>query len=240
MRIALVADIHANRFALNAVLNHAKEQDVDLILFSGDLVGYYYQPKEVLDLLDEWSWFGVKGNHDELLGASDGYCKSLVPKYGSGILHAREQLSQEEKSRILSLPEKLDIHIDGLNFTICHGTTWDKDVYLYPDADKNMQQKMLMHAPNADVILFGHTHYPTNWQGLKRNPYQTVSIINPGSVGQVRDRKPGACYAIFDTAPRKALFYRISYDLKPLLDMCENFDPSVPFLAEVLTRNEKN
>ena len=67
MKIGLLADIHGNAHALRALLNAAKEKNVEKLLCCGDYVGYYYEPDKVIALLDEWDWDGVSGNHENML-----------------------------------------------------------------------------------------------------------------------------------------------------------------------------
>ena len=67
MKIGLLADIHANAHALEAVLKSAKEKKVEKLLCCGDYVGYYYEPDRVIALLDEWDWDGISGNHETML-----------------------------------------------------------------------------------------------------------------------------------------------------------------------------
>ena len=63
MRIALLGDIHGNSFALAAVLGAARATRVEKLLITGDFVGYYFWPREVLDMLRDWEVEAVRGNH---------------------------------------------------------------------------------------------------------------------------------------------------------------------------------
>ena len=67
MRIALLGDIHGNSFALAAVLEAARAAHVEKLLITGDFVGYYFWPREVLDMLDDWDVAAVRGNHEDML-----------------------------------------------------------------------------------------------------------------------------------------------------------------------------
>ncbi len=62
MKVALMADIHANLPALKAVMDDLPE--VDSIVCLGDVVGYYADPNEVCDLLQKYKIPTVRGNHD--------------------------------------------------------------------------------------------------------------------------------------------------------------------------------
>ena len=67
MKIAILADIHGNHYALLQVLRKAKQLKVEKILILGDLIGYYYYPEKVLEMLSEWDCKFIKGNHEDLL-----------------------------------------------------------------------------------------------------------------------------------------------------------------------------
>jgi len=98
MKIALIADIHSNAEALSAVLTSAKDANAGALMVAGDLVGYYFEPAEVLDQLLDWkgSMYIVRGNHEEMMLAameSQKVRRKLSEKYGPGIDVAIEQLS---------------------------------------------------------------------------------------------------------------------------------------------------
>ena len=61
-------------------------------------------------------------------------------------------------------------------------------------------------------------------------------IINPGSVGQPRDRKPGASWVLWNTTSNEFNFCREEYDIKPVVDMCKKYDPNKKYLIDVLKR----
>ena len=68
MKIGVISDIHANIFALDNVLKEMSKYDVSKILVAGDLIGYYYWPKEVVSrLMTDEDVFCIAGNHEKLL-----------------------------------------------------------------------------------------------------------------------------------------------------------------------------
>ena len=67
MKIGLLGDIHGNSRALRAVLESARVKGVEKLCLTGDFVGYYYHPDEVLDLLASWPNHAVRGNHEAML-----------------------------------------------------------------------------------------------------------------------------------------------------------------------------
>lgn len=230
MRVGLLADIHGNAHALSAVLEAATRAAVDRLIVAGDLVGYYYEPDRVLSLLADWPWIGVRGNHEEMLGR---WCQGqdradIRRRYGQGLAVAQERLSADQLDRLLALPHPTRCEVDGCRVLIGHGSPWDIDDYVYPDAPPDRRARLL--ALDADLVVLGHTHYPMLWR------QDRIQVVNPGSVGQPRDRKPGACWALWETASGSITLRREAYDMRPVLAQAERRDPDLPNLRHVLTR----
>jgi putative phosphoesterase len=232
MRIGLLSDIHGNAHALKSVLKSAREKGVDKILCCGDYVGYYYEPDEVMFLLNDWDWVGISGNHEAMLldwlnGKNQ---NDIMAKFGSGISTAAEKLSHKTASYLYEMPSLKKLNISSKKVILCHGSPWDRDVYIYPDASQDIVNKMFEYDPDFDVLIYGHTHYPLIWEKNKKK------IINPGSVGQPRDRKPGASWALWETDTQNITFFREKYDPGPVIELCRQYDPDIKYLAEVLVR----
>ena len=119
MRIGLLSDIHSNAHALRAVLNAAKEKNVEKLLCCGDYVGYYYEPEKVIALLDNWDWDGICGNHETMLKdwINNKNRKKITFKYGSGISHAAKKLTTEVLSRLHEMPYIKKLLIDNYNYS---------------------------------------------------------------------------------------------------------------------------
>ncbi len=231
MRIGLIGDIHGNYRALQAVLEAASANNVVRLLVTGDLVGYYFAPLQVLDLLSGWDRDVVRGNHEAMLSAArsdPAYLAKVEARYGSGLRVAIDQLSSMQLDELCALPHPLELDIDGVRVLLCHGAPWDLDRYIYPDADPGLIARCALET--YDFVVMGHTHYPM----LKRIG-KTV-VVNPGSVGQPRDRKPGACWALFDTEDHTVELRRESYDPFDLVHECQLRHPELPYLSEVLQR----
>lgn len=229
MKIGLLSDIHANVTALDAVLQAAETAGVERLFCCGDFVGYYYQPEAVLDRLDAWLWTGVRGNHEDMLALwlNGEQQAEIASRYGSGI-HVASGMPKSRIDVLAKLPVQREIEVDGRRALLCHGTPWDTDEYVYPDTDAAIRDRMA--AGGQDIVVFGHTHYPVHWQIAGSH------VVNPGSVGQPRDRKPGACWAIWDTTSMTIDLRRETYDSSILAAECRRRDPQLPYLADVLTR----
>lgn len=229
MRLALLADIHGNADALAAVLDAARAEGVEHLLVVGDLVGYYHTPARVLDLLSDWRRDVVRGNHEELLARwrrGEDH-ERLRAKYGSGLAAACEQLDDATLVGLETLPHPLVL--PDLGVCLCHGTPTELDRYVYPDAAP-AAAAALVQGCDTPLVVCGHTHYPASWILNGRR------VVNPGSVGQPRDRRPGACWALWDRDADTVALRREAYDPAAVIAEARRRDPDVPYLVEVLTR----
>lgn len=125
MRIGIISDIHGNSPALKAVLAELLDE-VDQILFLGDLCGYYPFVDECVSLWDEDRIVGVRGNHDQVLldclqsGAQPS--TDYQARYGSALMRALQKLSSSSVSLLQSLPLSRTLTLNGVVFALYHGT----------------------------------------------------------------------------------------------------------------------
>lgn len=231
MRLALLGDVHGNDLALDAVLAAARAEGAEALLVTGDMVGYYFAPARVLDLLEGWRLWMVRGNHEDMLrdAAADPAClRQYEAQYGSGLRAALETLSPERIQRLASLPHPLEIELGSRRILLCHGAPWDNDHYVYPDAAEDVLQRCA--AGGHDLVVLGHTHHAM----VRRSG--STAVVNPGSVGQPRDRRSGAAWALYDSDSGDLTLKRESYPVQKIVDMARARAPELPYLAEVLTR----
>ena len=228
MRILLLSDIHSNLDALEASLAIARPHD--LIVNLGDVVGYGACPNEVIDRVRGLGSHFVRGNHDKAAaGLMD--LKDFNPIAGLAALWTRDQLRPENLEWLRSLPQG-PIQISDLpDLQFVHGSPIDEDEYVVTLHDALAP----LNAQMPPVTFFGHTHlqgafsFKTTAGDAYRPAYRTVGqseisefplkrgtryLINPGSVGQPRDRDPRAAYAIWDDAERLLHFRRVDYDIE--------------------------
>jgi len=231
MKVGLLADIHGNADALAVVLDAARTHGVERILFAGDYVGYYYEPDRCLDLLSEWDVTSVRGNHEDMLEGLLAHpsCAEAIRKlYGSGLATAGHVLSESQLAFLTALPVRQTLEIGGASVLLCHGAPWDTNQYVYPDADAALLSRF--GAVEADYVVMGHTHYSFT------APSGAVRLINPGSVGQPRDRRPGAAWGLLDTTTREYYSRIEPYDVSRVASRSRETDPHLPYLWEVLAR----
>ncbi len=207
MKIGIVSDIHGNHYALEQVLNSAKEEGVTKLLVLGDIVGYYYHPDKVMDMLEEWDYELIKGNHEEILESlilKQINPESIKNKYGSGHNFALENLSKKQISTLITAPHKKELCINGVNIVMCHGTTWSTNFYLYPDTQTEILARC--DEKDFDFVVVGHSHYSF----VYRNAHSM--LINVGSVGQSRSTGGMASWCIINTMNKSFELKSTKYD----------------------------
>ena len=202
MKVALIADIHANLPALTAVLNDMP--NVDSIVCVGDVVGYYADPNEVCDLLQQRRIPSIRGNHDAYVLGTLNPHPERVTAYRTE--WTRQVLAPENTTWLQSLPASLEFRWDKLTVRLRHATPWDEEGYLYPDSPKLNEIQL----GAKEFLVLGHTHRPM----LRR--CGEAFVLNPGSVGQPRDYNPMASYAILDCGSGNVDFRRVAYDVAGL------------------------
>ncbi|HXG24934.1 MAG TPA: metallophosphoesterase family protein [Chthonomonadales bacterium] len=222
MRIAIIADVHANLAALEAIT-----ESYDLLLCLGDLVDYGPQPREAIRWVREHGFKVVRGNHDQALGCDmDCRCAPLM-KEASVTTRAwhRQLLEEDDRSYLRQLPVREWCDFGGVTFVLAHASpTGDLYTYLRPEiSDEVLAQES--QGISADFIFLGHTHLP-----MMRRIGKTT-IVNPGSIGQPRHGDPQASYVIWDDG--NVYFRRVTYDAKRTIEMLAHAPLSQPVIAQL-------
>ncbi len=225
MRYLILSDVHANWEALRAVIHHVRRKRWDRLLFLGDAVGYGASPNQVLGWLRSLgsSAVAVRGNHDRVCaGLEDG---EFFNRYAREAAEwTLEHLDERNLAYLRELPSG-PIAIDD-DIAICHGSPADEDAYIFSAYDA----QVAFGAVDERVVFFGHSHVPSLFGlgGDRQRPTLKVQLlagqrsvldldpdvrylVNPGSVGQPRDRDPRAAYAIYDAGQRRLYVYRVQY-----------------------------
>jgi predicted phosphodiesterase len=217
MRFAVLSDIHSNLEALEAVLADATSQHCDEFVCLGDVVGYNANPSECVQRIRELDCPVVKGNHDEqasIAFSTEGFNEMAEEAIG----WTREHLSAEEKAWLADLRLTRTVR----DFTIVHATldTPGQWGYVFNDLDA-IASFTYQH---TSLCFFGHTHWPSAFvrdDSVHRLAVGQIVLaagrkyfINPGSIGQPRDRDWRAAYGIYDTERNVVEQHRVKYDLE--------------------------
>lgn len=205
MRVALLSDIHANEPALQAVLSDLAQEEVDLVICVGDVVGYGPDPSACVSLVRERADSCIAGNHDREANTPERY--SGHPTAGPGLRHTYEQLSDDALMWLDELPERRRLETESITVAHSHPDPAYTDRYVYPEDFSTVGE-----AVDAELLALGHTHV----QGAET--VEGTLVVNPGSVGQPRDGDPGAAYAIVDTDGQTADLRRVDYDIDDVRD----------------------
>ncbi|HYH09726.1 MAG TPA: metallophosphoesterase family protein [Thermoanaerobaculia bacterium] len=223
MRALVVSDLHANAEALRAVLKRMQRKKFDHVFCLGDFVGYGANPNQILDTMRtlRTKKVFIRGNHDRVasgLDNADGFNQAAK----TSALWTREHLSPANRRFLRDLTHGPVVHREVM---LCHGSPYDEDEYVF-NVHHAAQVLALYESP---FILFGHTHLPAvfsidpdrNVSGFAVRTDATVKLdahkrylINPGSVGQPRDRNPQSSCIILDTTKRTVQFFRTEYDIE--------------------------
>jgi predicted phosphodiesterase len=189
MKVAVLADIHANLPALEAVLVEVEQADVERIVLLGD-IALGPLPAATLDLLDSLGeravW--VHGNCErELVSAYDGPIAD-GPNAGSARA-AAALVERRHRDRLDGLPMTVTLDLDGLGPTLfAHATPRRDDEMVLVDSPLAVWRAALDGVAERTVVL-GHTHMPFDRLADGRR------MVNPGSVGMPYG-PPGACWAV--------------------------------------------
>jgi predicted phosphodiesterase len=217
MKYAIISDIHSNLEALESVLQEIDQIGVDRIICLGDIVGYGANPNECVEIIRERKIESIIGNHDTVAcGKKEPFDFNFVAKEAA--LWTRNTLTAKNREFLHNLPETREI--DG--FLIVHGAISDPDLYIFSVYDAIGEFKLMK---KWNICFFGHTHVRTYYvliggdvqcrfeYEFKIKP-EAKYLINPGSVGQPRDRDPRSSFLIYDSKEAAVRFIRLEYDIE--------------------------
>ena len=233
MKIAVLTDLHANREAVEACLEHAAARGAEQYAFLGDLVGYGCDPDWVMDTVmshcQNGTGFAVLGNHDEAV--IHGSRPTMREEARSVVDWTRARLSAEHLAFIEALPftvayKNTDTDTDLGETLFVHANAAAPREWGYIQRPSDVERSF--NASRAERIFCGHVHNPMLYHDspngrvseFKPNSGNPVTLVPhrrwlciPGSVGQPRDGIPDACYALFDTVTLALCTWRVAYDV---------------------------
>lgn len=224
MRIALLADLHANREAITACLAHAETQRIDRFVVLGDVVGYGADPGfavETVRALVRSGGTAVLGNHDH--AAVRGEIGGMNPNAGKAIDWTRRQLGADHLDFLARLPYA----VEDEDRLYVHANAWAPENWGY--VHSSLDAGRSLRATRQRLTFCGHVHPPLLFATARGDavtrfvPRSGVAIPLPGprrwlavvgSAGQPRDGDPAAGYAIYDGRRRNLTYHRVPYDVE--------------------------
>jgi len=223
VRFLIVSDMHGNSDAFEAVLRRVRRKRFDAVLMLGDMVGYGAGPNQVVDAVRglPGKVYSVRGNHDKVVAGVE----SGDNFNSSAMVAARwttDRLTASNLRFVRDLPQGPMAINDRL--AICHGSPLDEDTYVF----SAFEAFEIFASHRVPVTFFGHTHVPSLFAQRDENvrvallrggegslvlDADTRYLLNPGSIGQPRDRDPRASFMTYDSDARLVRWFRIEYPI---------------------------
>lgn len=221
MRLAVLADVHANLHALTLVIERLSSQRITRYVCAGDLVGYGPYPNECVAHLRELDALCVAGNHD-LMAVGRLSVDSAGRLARRTLLWTQEVLQDTTRDFLLSLPTVAELS----STVVSHGAVGDPTTYVRgADQAADELDRLSRRYATASVLVLGHTHQPFAYarragrltpspEGTVELPPGDVVLLNPGSVGQPRERAPLVRFMVLDLEAREATFHALALDVQ--------------------------
>ena len=199
----IIADIHANLAALEAIFEY--EQTWDEVLFLGDAVMAGPHPNEVVSLLAQQEGFLLLGNHDREVLRVD-CSKSETDPHRQWVQWTRNTLTKENLSVLREdFRETCPITRGALTIRLHHGDiSLRSENRLWPDSSDEDFAQIANTYPEPYIFL-AHSHIQ-----FERH-FEDRLFLNPGSAGHTRLGKPLSCYAVLSDGAilRRAIPYNV-------------------------------
>jgi predicted phosphodiesterase len=243
---AIISDIHGNLTALEAVLDHIRQQQVDEIFCLGDIIGYGPDPCECLDRVMDSCSVCLLGNHDQgALFDPEGFNTGAE----RAIFWTREQLesSRDGEDKVTKrwdfLGELRRVHRDE-QWLYVHGSPRNPvNEYVFPEDIYNQKKMEKLFGLIQQGCFQGHTHVPGIFTEDCHfmSPEETAYVFHPGSlrfminvgsVGQPRDGDPRSCYIVQDD--QAVTFHRVEYEVSKTVNKIYSIPELDNFLGDRL------
>ena len=213
MRIAVLADLHANLPALRAVLSDAAALDCDRLWCVGDLVGRGPHPGAVVDELRRLDVPTVQGNWDEAVGLGREHPGVSWPSPEAetdgqaSLAWTIARTSDEQRAWLRQLPTTQRFDVEERSVLLFHGSPLRQSEYLWHDRPSRVFARVASDQGD-DLLCFGNTHEAFHREVGKSH------FVASGSVGCGRAADPNACYAVIDLAGSETMvnFRSVPYD----------------------------
>jgi putative phosphoesterase len=213
MQVALIGHVHANLPALEAVLDHAREQGASAIWNVGDSIGYGAFPNEVVHRLRKENALSTLGDYDHRVlrfkKRKDQWHKKKQLEEYLALQWAYEQLSKKNRKYLRFLSREIRMKVKGRRILLTHASPGPANGSKQGDAPRDDLLRLAREA-GADIVVHGRSP-----KARVRHVGDAV-FVNPGSVGLPAGSDPGASYAILQIDPETVQVhpYRVAYDVE--------------------------
>jgi predicted phosphodiesterase len=212
MRVAILADIHGNLPACEAVLQDIARHSPDFIVAAGDLALRGAHPRETLELLFERCNVQLMGNTDCYLSGNylGGGYRDRVNWKTDLLLWTRDQLGEENVRKLGQLPFSVRYSPRrGQDLYVCHANPRNLEDALEPTLDDAVLRHYFQNL-EAAACAFGHLHFPY------RRHVGRLLIADVASVGIPRDGDVRAAYGVFTFTPKgwRVQIRRVRYPIR--------------------------
>ena len=215
MRLAVIADMHGNSHALEAILADAERVGVDAMAFLGDFVSDCADPEGVLALAREaaraYPCWAVRGNREEYqVRYAEGQEAWRADSRTGSLLYTAQRLSAADIAYFRRLPRSLGLSVDERpDILLCHGSPWATRDLLTPGSAPLDRAISRAAEKGCGLALLGHCHVPF----VLRE--KGVLAVNPGAAGLPEDGDPRARWALAtcEKGEWSARLMRVKYDV---------------------------
>lgn len=239
MKIAVISDIHSNIYALDKTIEDIKNKDIDMVVCTGDLVGYATRPNEVINKIREEKILTIMGNYDEAIGnfkimCGCDYKDAKDAEKASFSMHfTSTETTDENKKYLRNLPKEAIFTFHNKTIRFVHGSTRVINEYL---KENSKEANEVMKELVEDILVCGHTHIPyAKYYGEKL-------LVNAGSVGKPKTNKPYSNYVIIEICESNVdvKIIEVDYDFEKIAKEIEENDILPNDFARLLREGSPN
>lgn len=218
-RLAVLADIHANLPALDAVRRDLERERVDRVIVAGDALNWGPSSAEVVDIIQREGWAVIRGNNEYYLLDYDTprAPAAWTPEDFRVLPWLRDQMIGEPHHIVATWPDTLSLRFPNTPaIRVVHGSPRSHWEAMHRDTPETEIATMLAGVDEPFVIA-GHTHLAMN------RFVEPWRIFNPGSVGLPLEGIPCAEYMLLegDSSGWRPEWRHVDYDAAPLFDAIE-------------------
>ena len=219
-RLALLADIHGNLPALEAVIADMADEQFDQVIVAGDLINIGPFSRQVLETVFERGWVAIRGNHEIYLLEHGTAQQPVARRNWAALTLLQEQLAGDWLQRIAVMPDELTLRFaDAPPLRVLHGAPGDP-FNAVTRVTSEAEARALLAGVAERSVVSGHYHLSferqlAHWQ-----------IINPGAAGAPMDGLRAASYAILegDASGWRVEHRRVPVEFAPIFAEFERQD----------------